>query len=131
MPGRSKLPPQADLEAYLRGQHVEVIAIVEGIDAETSCTIQVRCVNEACTAITCPIWSRSCYLTRHFFAPQPSPPISQARHSYTLQDIEFNKGFVPCLTVSQQGTYDLDLYRFHTLEDAPPCNEDPFLPTVF
>ena len=54
----------------------------------------------------------------------------QARHSYIVSDIEFNKAHVPCLTVSQQGSYIMDLYRFHSLEEAPPCDHDPYFPTV-
>lgn len=73
VPFRSMLPPQADLEAYLRGQHVEVIAIVEGIDAETSSTIQVRCRNEACTASPCRDLSRFFYLTPPSVLRNPRP----------------------------------------------------------
>lgn len=42
VPAQPLLPSEAEISEFLSETDLEVVVVVEGIDAETSCTIQVR-----------------------------------------------------------------------------------------
>lgn len=69
VPKRSLLPSQAELETYMRRNHVEVLAVIEGIDAETSCTIQVG--THCAPPVRRRFFSALCHVPRFRFSAHP------------------------------------------------------------
>ena len=48
----------------------------------------------------------------------------QARHSYTIDDLEFDKFFAPCMSVGELGNAVVNLNHFHQVLPAPSyCDE--------
>jgi len=70
------------IEEHIEKSGIEIIVLVEGIEARSSNTFQ-------------------------------------ARHSYTFDDIEFDKYFTPCMDVSMSGHAEVNLNSFHRTIPVP------------
>ena len=49
----------------------------------------------------------------------------QARHSYTEEEIVFNKQHAPCMGVGHNGKVEINLSLFHRFVDVEDNVEDP------
>eukprot|EP00924_Labyrinthula_sp_SR-Ha-C_P004167 snap_masked-scaffold_3-processed-gene-16.50-mRNA-1 protein AED:0.04 eAED:0.04 QI:0/-1/0/1/-1/1/1/0/566 len=72
----------ADVERHIRESNLEIVVLVEGIEARSSNTFQ-------------------------------------ARHSYKINDIEFDKFFAPCMEVAPNGLAQINLNYFHKTVPVP------------
>ena len=86
---------QEMIQKYMKDRKIEIVTIVEGIDAATGGSVQ-------------------------------------AMHSFTLDEISWNKGFVPCVFEDEDYSAIVDFSLFHQIEDVsldaafveniPSCN---------
>ena len=49
----------------------------------------------------------------------------QARNSYTIHNIEFDRWFAPCVGVGKKGQAEVNLNRFHATRAVEPYVEEP------
>jgi potassium inwardly-rectifying channel subfamily J len=76
-----QIDEQEMIQKYMRDRKIEIITIVEGIDAATGGSVQ-------------------------------------AMHSFTLNEIIWNKGFVPCVFEDEDNCAIIDFSLFHEIEDV-------------
>jgi hypothetical protein len=75
--------PMHHIRNHWMKHDIEIVVLVEGVDASTSHLIQ-------------------------------------ARHSYTIDDVEFDKDFAPCVFPRNKGGLLVDFTKFHDLVPAAP-----------
>jgi potassium inwardly-rectifying channel subfamily J len=76
-----QIDEQEMIQKYMKDRKIEIITIVEGIDAATGGSVQ-------------------------------------AMHSFTLNEIIWNKGFVPCVFEDEDNCAIIDFSLFHEIEDV-------------
>ena len=108
------LEMRTQLKAHLSASELEVVVIVEGIDPYTSNTFQVRLVPAHSSAL--PPFSHHHRSPTAVVRPRA---ITQARHSYSGEDIVFDQSFVACMSVAGDGMAQLNWDNFHKMKDCP------------